>query len=82
MQPVVLGMLEIKEPDHGHLLVSGGIGSDGKVLKDRWLFNISAKKWKESLQVVLLQLYSTNVASYMNYRSHDLYLLETLLCMY
>ena len=33
--------------DHIHLLVTGGRGGDGKVLKDSWLFNLSLKNWKE-----------------------------------
>ena len=33
--------------DHIHLLVTGGIDGDSKVLKDAWLFNLSMKKWKE-----------------------------------
>ena len=33
--------------DHIHLLVTGGGGRNGKVLKDVWLFNLSLKKWKE-----------------------------------
>ena len=33
--------------DHIHLLVSGGIGNDGQVLNDMWLFDISLKRWKE-----------------------------------
>ena len=32
--------------DHIHLLVTGGIGRDNKVLNDVWLFNLSVKKWK------------------------------------
>ena len=33
--------------DHIHLLVTGGLGSDDKPLKDVWLFDVSLKKWKE-----------------------------------
>ena len=33
--------------DHIHLLVTSGIGRNGKVLKDIWLFSLSLKKWKE-----------------------------------
>ena len=45
--------------DHIHLLVTGGVGKDDKLLTDTWLFNLSLKKWKEvrcllSLHVVLI----------------------------
>ena len=33
--------------DHIHLLVTGGVGRNGKLIKDIWLFNLSLKKWKE-----------------------------------
>ena len=33
--------------DHIHLLVTGGLGGDGKPLRDVWLFDVSLKKWKE-----------------------------------
>ena len=33
--------------DHIHLLVTGGVGRDNKLLNDTWLFNMSSKKWKE-----------------------------------
>ena len=33
--------------DHVHLLVSGGLGRDGKPLNDMWLFDHSLKKWTE-----------------------------------
>ena len=33
--------------DHIHLLVTGGIGRDGKTLNNNWLFNLLSKKWKE-----------------------------------
>ena len=42
--------------DHVHLLVTGGLDGNGKVLKDVWLFNLSLKKWKEvhvSISVIL-----------------------------
>ena len=33
--------------DHIHLLVTGGVDRNMKVLRDIWLFNLSLKKWKE-----------------------------------
>ena len=33
--------------DHIHLLVSSGVGRDGKTLNDVWLFDLSLKKWRE-----------------------------------
>ena len=33
--------------DHIHLLVSGGVGGNGKPLNDVWLFDLSLKKWRE-----------------------------------
>ena len=33
--------------DHVHLLISGGLGSDDKALKDMWLFDVTSNKWKE-----------------------------------
>ena len=32
--------------DHIHLLVTGGLGRDCKILKDAWLFDQALKKWK------------------------------------
>ena len=33
--------------DHVHLLVCCGLGRDGNILEDMWLFNVSSKRWKE-----------------------------------
>ena len=33
--------------DHIHLLVTGGVDRDNKLLNDTWLFNMSSKKWRE-----------------------------------
>ena len=44
--------------DHIHLLVTGGLGRNGKVLKDVWLFNLSLKKWKEVRFIINLYAYT------------------------
>ena len=33
--------------DYIHLLISGGIDQDDKILNDTWLFNLLSKNWKE-----------------------------------
>ena len=32
---------------HPHLLVTGGMDNDGKILGDAWLFDVTNRKWKE-----------------------------------
>ena len=39
--------------DHIHLLVTGGVDEDGKVLKDVWIFNLSLKKWNEVRLIIV-----------------------------
>ena len=52
--------------DHIHLLVTGGVGRDNKLLNDAWLFNLSLKKWKE---VKRLHVYDIIVMLYINNNS-------------
>ena len=33
--------------DHPHLLVTGGLGADYKVLKDAWILDMQSVKWRE-----------------------------------
>ena len=47
--------------DHIHLLVTGGIGRDNKLLNDIWLFNPSLKKSKEVRHLSMIILYDINV---------------------
>ena len=39
--------------DHIHLLVTGGVGGDGKTLNDTWLFSLLSKKWKAVRRLIL-----------------------------
>ena len=44
--------------DQVHLLVSGGLDRNNKVLKDMWLFNIASNKWKEVRIIICKSCYS------------------------
>ena len=42
--------------DYPQLLVTGGIGSGGKVLKDAWILDMQSGKWRRVRIVVLVSV--------------------------
>ena len=38
---------------HPHLLVTGGLNNDNKILEDAWLFDVNNGKWKEVSGIIL-----------------------------